>query len=210
MRSRDGSTHLGTRVLVLILILHQFLFLFLVPILEPNPMLFRTLVLPSRFRLPADAGRLYLGFSVTRRGGKCTKRSVASSSSMEQELVCDRSAIATALHLSIALDGHCWIEGPRRRRQDPRSRRADRVLDTELIRLQCYEGLDAAAALYEWNYSKQLLHILLQDHSTDALADRRLQSSARRPVPASSAVCCQPFDTRQIAVFVIRRNRSQR
>src|SRR5207248_6683421 len=38
-----------------------------------------------------------------------------------------------------------------------------RVLDTELIRLQCYEGLDAASALYEWNYARQLLHIRLQE-----------------------------------------------
>jgi MoxR-like ATPase len=38
-----------------------------------------------------------------------------------------------------------------------------RVLDTNLIRLQCYEGLDAATALYEWNYQKQLLHIKLAE-----------------------------------------------
>ena len=37
------------------------------------------------------------------------------------------------------------------------------ALDTNLVRLQCYEGLDAATALYEWNYSKQLLHIKLQE-----------------------------------------------
>jgi MoxR-like ATPase len=38
-----------------------------------------------------------------------------------------------------------------------------RMLETNLIRLQCYEGLDAAAALYEWNYQKQLLHIKLSE-----------------------------------------------
>jgi MoxR-like ATPase len=38
-----------------------------------------------------------------------------------------------------------------------------RVLETNLIRLQCYEGLDASAALYEWNYQKQLLHIKLRE-----------------------------------------------
>ncbi|MBI2756709.1 MAG: MoxR family ATPase [Chloroflexi bacterium] len=36
-------------------------------------------------------------------------------------------------------------------------------LETELIRLQCYEGLDASSALYEWNYPKQMLHIRLQE-----------------------------------------------
>jgi MoxR-like ATPase len=38
-----------------------------------------------------------------------------------------------------------------------------RLFDTELIRLQCYEGLDASTALYEWNYPKQLLHIRLEE-----------------------------------------------
>src|SRR4051794_913887 len=38
-----------------------------------------------------------------------------------------------------------------------------RVLNTDLIRLQCYEGLDTSTALYEWNYARQLLHIRLQE-----------------------------------------------
>ena len=37
------------------------------------------------------------------------------------------------------------------------------ALDTELIRLQCYEGLDSNSALYEWNYAKQLLHIKMEE-----------------------------------------------
>src|ERR1044071_9842881 len=37
------------------------------------------------------------------------------------------------------------------------------ALDTDLIRLQCYEGLDANSALYEWNYPKQMLHIRLEE-----------------------------------------------
>ena len=39
------------------------------------------------------------------------------------------------------------------------------MLDTPLIRLQCYEGIDAAEALYEWNYPRQLLGIRLADAS---------------------------------------------
>jgi MoxR-like ATPase len=39
------------------------------------------------------------------------------------------------------------------------------INDTELIRLQCYEGLDASTAIYEWNYQKQLLHIRLEESS---------------------------------------------
>ena len=37
------------------------------------------------------------------------------------------------------------------------------ALDTPLIRLQCYEGLDASSALYEWNYARQILHIRLAE-----------------------------------------------
>ena len=56
-----------------------------------------------------------------------------------------------------------------------------RMLDANLIRLQCYEGLDAAQALYEWNYPKQLLHIKLEE-STDphAYGRRRPRSSPSR------------------------------
>jgi MoxR-like ATPase len=46
-----------------------------------------------------------------------------------------------------------------------------RMLETNLIRLQCYEGLDASAALYEWNYQKQLLHIKLHEASRHSEAE---------------------------------------
>ena len=48
------------------------------------------------------------------------------------------------------------------------------VLDTPLIRLQCYEGIDAAEALYEWNYPRQLLSIRLADSSGTPLAEEQL------------------------------------
>ena len=44
--------------------------------------------------------------------------------------------------------------------------------ETELIRLQCYEGLDASTALYEWNYQKQLLHIRMEESSSKTLEAR--------------------------------------
>jgi MoxR-like ATPase len=47
-----------------------------------------------------------------------------------------------------------------------------RALETDLIRLQCYEGLDATTSLYEWNYQRQLLHIRLQEHSDLSLEAR--------------------------------------
>ena len=49
------------------------------------------------------------------------------------------------------------------------------VLDTRLIRLQCYEGLDAASALYEWNYPKQLLRIRLTENDGSRSPTREAQ-----------------------------------
>ncbi len=48
------------------------------------------------------------------------------------------------------------------------------VLDTPLIRLQCYEGIDAAEALYEWNYTRQLLSIRLADAGGETLREEDL------------------------------------
>jgi MoxR-like ATPase len=45
------------------------------------------------------------------------------------------------------------------------------VLDTPLVRLQCYDGIDAAEALYEWNYPRQLLSIRLADANKDSLSE---------------------------------------
>jgi len=50
-----------------------------------------------------------------------------------------------------------------------------RVLATDLIRLQCYEGLDVATSLYEWNYAKQLLHIKLGEGSGQSIGEREAQ-----------------------------------
>ncbi len=50
-----------------------------------------------------------------------------------------------------------------------------RLLDTKLIRLQCYEGLDVTTALYEWNYPKQLLWIKLNEQSGRSAEERELQ-----------------------------------
>ncbi|MEZ4631955.1 MAG: MoxR family ATPase [Deinococcales bacterium] len=49
------------------------------------------------------------------------------------------------------------------------------MLDTKLIRLQCYEGLDSSSALYEWNYPKQMLHIRLSESSGQTLAEREAE-----------------------------------
>jgi MoxR-like ATPase len=74
-------------------------------------------------------------------------------------------AIATSVHLAMTLRKPLLIEGHAGVGKTEVAKVMARVLDTRLIRLQCYEGLDSAQALYEWNYPKQILHIKLQERS---------------------------------------------
>ncbi|MER3553021.1 MAG: ATPase [Meiothermus sp.] len=71
--------------------------------------------------------------------------------------------MATALRLVMALQKPLLVEGPAGVGKTQIAKTLADVLDTKLIRLQCYEGLDAATALYEWNYPKQMLHIRLTE-----------------------------------------------
>jgi MoxR-like ATPase len=73
--------------------------------------------------------------------------------------------IATSVHLAIQLRKPLLIEGHAGVGKTEVAKVMARMLGTNLIRLQCYEGLDAAAALYEWNYQKQLLHIKLRERA---------------------------------------------
>ena len=92
----------------------------------------------------------------------------------EQGYITDR-ATATAAYLAVTLHKPLLIEGPPGVGKTEVAKVLARVLDTELIRLQCYEGLDLASALYEWNYPKQLLHIKLGETSGQSIADREAQ-----------------------------------
>ena len=67
--------------------------------------------------------------------------------------------VETALFLALALEKPLLAEGPAGAGKTELGKVLARLLDTELIRLQCYEGLDEARALFEWNYQKQLLCI---------------------------------------------------
>ncbi len=84
---------------------------------------------------------------------------------LEQQVYIADAAIATALYLSMTLGKPLLIEGPAGVGKTEIAKALANALDTRLIRLQCYEGLDATTALYEWNYPKQLLHLKL-DRST--------------------------------------------
>ena len=78
----------------------------------------------------------------------------------EQHYFADR-AIATTVFLSAKLGKPLFLEGEAGVGKTELSKVLAATLGADLIRLQCYEGLDASQALYEWNYPKQLLHIRL-------------------------------------------------
>ena len=76
--------------------------------------------------------------------------------------IADR-ALATVLFLAHRLQKPIFLEGEPGVGKTEVGIVMSRLFDTELIRLQCYEGLDSSTALYEWNYPKQLLHIRLEE-----------------------------------------------
>ena len=82
---------------------------------------------------------------------------------------------ATALQLVMALQKPLLIEGPAGVGKTESAKVLADALGTNLIRLQCYEGLDANSALYEWNYPKQMLRIRLTDNDSSSLEAREAQ-----------------------------------
>src|SRR5688500_13284064 len=93
-------------------------------------------------------------------------------SMMESAEYVTDAPVATSVHLALALKKPLLIEGHAGVGKTEVAKVMARVLGTNLIRLQCYEGLDASTALYEWNYQKQLLHIKLSERSTEAVTDK--------------------------------------
>ena len=78
---------------------------------------------------------------------------------MEREGYIAEPAIATAVFLARAMRKPLLIEGDAGVGKTEIAKVLARMLDTELIRLQCYEGIDVNTALYEWNYQRQLLRL---------------------------------------------------
>ena len=76
--------------------------------------------------------------------------------------IADR-ALATVIFLAHRLEKPLFLEGEPGVGKTELGVVMAKLFDTPLIRLQCYEGLDASTALYEWNYPKQLLHIRLEE-----------------------------------------------
>ncbi len=90
---------------------------------------------------------------------------------------------STALSLSLTLGRPLLLEGPAGVGKTQSARTLAEVLGTRLIRLQCYDGLDAQSALYEWNYPRQLLHLRLHEKDAQAETDvYRPEFLLRRPL----------------------------
>jgi MoxR-like ATPase len=102
--------------------------------------------------------------------------------------------LATALFCAVRLPQPVLLEGEAGVGKTEAAKALARVLDTPLVRLQCYEGIDAAEALYEWNYPRQLLGIRLAEaggrdvseddlFGADYLVERPLLRAIRHPGP---------------------------
>jgi MoxR-like ATPase len=81
-------------------------------------------------------------------------------------------ALATSVYLALKLHKPLLIEGHAGLGKTEAAKTLAAMLGTELIRLQCYEGLDVSSAIYEWNYQKQLLAIRLREGSDQTLEEK--------------------------------------
>ena len=87
------------------------------------------------------------------------------------DYVADRS-LATALYLALSLDRPLFLEGEAGVGKTEIAKVLATTLGRDLVRLQCYEGLDVAAAVYEWNYARQMIEIRLAEAGGETRRDR--------------------------------------
>ena len=81
--------------------------------------------------------------------------------------VADRS-LATAVHLALSLRRPLFLEGEAGVGKTEIAKVLSATLKRRLIRLQCYEGLDVASAVYEWNYARQMIEIRLAESGSES------------------------------------------
>ncbi|HEU5164945.1 MAG TPA: MoxR family ATPase [Chitinophagaceae bacterium] len=89
----------------------------------------------------------------------------------EQGYITD-DPVAMSVFLSLQLNKPLLIEGPAGVGKTEIAKVMANALQTDLIRLQCYEGLDATHALYEWNYQRQLLHLKMVEHNQQPVEEK--------------------------------------
>ena len=114
-------------------------------------------------------------------------------------------ALATSLFLSLCLPQPLLLEGEAGVGKTAAATALAQVLDTPLVRLQCYDGIDAAEALYEWNYPRQLLAIRLAEargteldeadlFGSDYLIARPLLRALQHPGPRPAVLLIDEID----------------
>jgi MoxR-like ATPase len=89
----------------------------------------------------------------------------------EQGYITD-GAVSMSVFLSLKLNKPLLIEGPAGVGKTEIAKVMAKALQTDLIRLQCYEGLDSTHALYEWNYQRQLLHLKMVEHNGQSVDEK--------------------------------------
>lgn len=87
--------------------------------------------------------------------------------------VADRG-LATSIYLAYKLNRPLFLEGEAGVGKTEVAKMMADILDTELIRLQCYEGLDVYHAVYEWNYTRQMMNIRLAESRGEKLSEDSL------------------------------------
>ena len=106
------------------------------------------------------------------------RRLVSDVEALAQRLAADDylvdEGLATSMFLALRLPQPLLVEGEAGVGKTQAALSLAAVLDTPLIRLQCYEGIDAAEALYEWNYPRQLLSIRLAESREETLGEEQL------------------------------------
>src|SRR5512135_762533 len=80
--------------------------------------------------------------------------------------------LATVVFLSLKMGRPLFLEGEAGVGKTEVAKVLAGILDTELIRLQCYEGLDVSQAVYEWNYARQMLHIRVQEARQEKIEEQ--------------------------------------
>jgi MoxR-like ATPase len=107
----------------------------------------------------------------------------------ERRYIGDRG-LATSIFLALKLQKPLFIEGEAGVGKTEAAKVMADVLGARLIRLQCYEGIDLAHAVYEWNYPRQLLHIRLMGEGPNSQIDRRV---AEREIFSSEFLLRRPL-----------------
>ncbi len=110
----------------------------------------------------------------------------------ERRYIGDR-ALATSIFLALQLQKPLFIEGEAGVGKTEAAKVMAEVLGARLIRLQCYEGIDLAHAVYEWNYPRQLLHIRLMGEGGGERGDKTDWRVAEREIFSSEFLLRRPL-----------------